>query len=825
MNTWRKVGCCLVAALAAFGAWAEVKWSYEGTTLAEVLPEGSSATAWAFTLNNGTLTAKTTGTNPELDLSCEALPDSAVIVTLGRQVFVNKTVLTKVILPEGLTTVGEQAFYGCNGLVDLTMPSTVTSIGNNAFYGCSSLKDFTWPEGLTSIGGTAFRGCSKLTHVVLPDTLTTIGGEAFRDCSSLTTVTPLVPRSVTSLGAGAFKNDGKLEGEFEYGFAVNESGAPVMVTLGTDTLQSDAKLTAVRFGSGVTSIANNFFQLCSSVGYLELGSNLTDVASLATCLKNNTALTNVVFLTDKTITFPNQTFRGCTSVREISFNGMFEYTQNSSVDSYDPFYGWSNLQCRFIVPGDSAAWAAFIADPAKVTPWESDGISQADRDAYFARYGQDAKTPVGISVGVKNGLRRTYIVKTDAEIAGYPLTVTTSAARFATVTCLPELPPSGFYESGAEVTVTVNVADGATFRGWSGSVPAGQEKSTSLTITMDEAKSLYACVTSDEFLYENGYLVDGEFQIAATRTISGSVTNFSLTSVKVTPNPLVDSYDFTKPIRGGGSIVSMGSNLLNGNSIVRHVKLPETLTAIGSQAFRDCANLISVTPLVPRSVISIGGSAFKDCGKLEGEFKHGFAVNASGVPIPVTLETDVLLGAGKIKSVRFGPGVTSIANNYLYGCSSVGYLELGSNLTGVASLNTCLENNTSLTNVVLLTDKTITFPNRTFRGCTNLREVSFNGWFEYTQDSTTDAYNPFYGWSNLQCRFFIPKDNPQWTELLSDPVRFTRWRRCAKADREAYFARYGADAVRPTGITVAVKNGLPKTYVIGPKTGMILFVR
>ena len=47
--------------------------------------------------------------------------------------FYNKSALTKVVLPEGITSIGNYAFNGCTSLADISIPDSVTSIGFNAF--------------------------------------------------------------------------------------------------------------------------------------------------------------------------------------------------------------------------------------------------------------------------------------------------------------------------------------------------------------------------------------------------------------------------------------------------------------------------------------------------------------------------------------------------------------------------------------------------------------------------------------------------------------------------------------------------------------------
>ena len=75
----------------------------------------------------------------------------------------NKTKITSVVIPEGVTSIGVDAFYGCSSLTSVVIPEGVTSIGVDAFYRCSSLTSVVIPKGVTSIGLCTFAGCSSLT--------------------------------------------------------------------------------------------------------------------------------------------------------------------------------------------------------------------------------------------------------------------------------------------------------------------------------------------------------------------------------------------------------------------------------------------------------------------------------------------------------------------------------------------------------------------------------------------------------------------------------------------------------------------------------------
>ena len=57
----------------------------------------------------------------------------------------------------------------------------------------SEITSITIPEGVTHIGNGAFSRCSSLTSITIPESVTHIGDEAFSGCFSQSTIPITIP--------------------------------------------------------------------------------------------------------------------------------------------------------------------------------------------------------------------------------------------------------------------------------------------------------------------------------------------------------------------------------------------------------------------------------------------------------------------------------------------------------------------------------------------------------------------------------------------------------------------------------------------------------
>lgn len=166
---------------------------------------------------------------------------------------------------------------------------------------------------------------------------------------------------------------------------------------------------------------------------------------------------------------------------------------------------------------------------------------------------------------------------------------------------------------------------------------------------------------------------------------------------------------------------------------LKRATLPEGLTAIGANCFRECSKLESID--LPATVGSLGNLAFYNCKALtaivipEGVetiprslFANCSALTSATLPSTLkSMESEAFSSTG-LKEITIPEGVTSLGNNLFNACKSLESVQLPDALTAIPS-KLCY--NCSALTTVNMPSKLETVGSDAFYQCSKLQDVTF----------------------------------------------------------------------------------------------------
>ena len=95
---------------------------------------------------------------------------------------------TSVSIPSTVKTIGAEAFAGNTSLTSISIGENVTEIEYGAFKDCSYLSNIKLPDSLTAIDNAVFSNNTSLKKIVLPKNLKRLGSGVFAGCNKLTSI-------------------------------------------------------------------------------------------------------------------------------------------------------------------------------------------------------------------------------------------------------------------------------------------------------------------------------------------------------------------------------------------------------------------------------------------------------------------------------------------------------------------------------------------------------------------------------------------------------------------------------------------------------------
>ena len=226
---------------------------------------------------NGTCYLHRTSTSADTTVTIPSLsPDGETVICIDDEVFLGRSDITSITMPDTVINIGEGSFSGCSGITNINIPDAVTSISAYAFSVCTSLESITLPEGLTQLGYYAFSYCPEITSINIGAGVIYFGNYAFSFCPKLESIS--VDSANTTYHSDTncvIKTESKTLLLGCKSSVIPSDGS--VTVIGEGAFAGCSELTSIAIPDGITSIGENAFFDCRELQSITVPSSVTSI--------------------------------------------------------------------------------------------------------------------------------------------------------------------------------------------------------------------------------------------------------------------------------------------------------------------------------------------------------------------------------------------------------------------------------------------------------------------------------------------------------------------------------------------------------------------
>lgn len=615
-----------------------------------------------------------------------------------------------------------ELFYPANAIAAFAFCNSLTMQGK------SSLNTVILPGSILSIDRFAFCRCTALISVNIPSSLKYIMDRAFQDCISLKSIS--IPSSVSYIWSSAFENCG-------CSFTVDWNSKRYSAVDGI--LFNKKQSTLIQ----CPNTLSGDFVIPSSV-------RIVGVGAFSGCEKLNS-----VIIPETVNAIGSRAFLNCKNLKSITIQISIPPDLSRSEDV---FSGVDLNSCVLIVMYeskqnymDAEQWNDFVE------------IAQLPGMEILKKQ---------INISDENGGRDSVVVNSN-----------TDWTVISNDNWLTAFPTSGAGKQTVTITASRNTDQLSRYGSVTVSLNGG--RSETIEVTQQEARTIVRTIDFANLSYEFRYSVKG-LKLIDTIDIRDfwfisdnmhSLNLLDLSEATIRDFTRVDTLEFYNGYYYNGYYYYYKNdkeyypayefppntfyyydrwNVSPGNSSLKTIILPSSLTSIADEAFKNFTTLTSVN--IPPGVTRIGNGAFSGCKSL----------TSVTIPKGITrIEDGAFSGDTSLTSITIPESVKTIGAGAFSGCSSLTSITIPSGVTSID--NEAFSNCTGLISVDI--PASVTFlGDDVFSNCSNLTAF-YLGSHNFYQicDNYMDS---FAGINDGKCTLYVPCGSKDAYNLNSYLINF-----------------------------------------------------